>query len=151
MSPLTSVFCCVLTPLKQVLAALAGGRLALHGQPVAKRWTRLAVPAASGDSSMTVLGDAVDLAGWGPGREVLVTSSTFNPEQAETRKIIAVAGAASLGQLQLTLDSPLLWNHGGGHYRYRAVQLSKQARCAFCRGVLVCHSSLVRLWLWRHF
>jgi len=124
----TCTQCVLLCACLQVLAALSGGRLALHAQPVAKRWTRLAVPAAAGDSSITVIGDAVALEGWGPGREVLVTSSTFNPEQAETRRIVAVAGASS-GQLQLTLDSPLLWNHGGGQYRYRTVQLSSSTLC----------------------
>jgi hypothetical protein len=101
----------------QVLAAVSGGRLSLHGQRVTKRWTRLAAPAAPGDTTISVQGDAAVLAGWTAGKEVLITSSTFNPEQAETRRILAVDSTTQPGQLQLTLDAALLWTHGGTESR----------------------------------
>lgn len=101
----------------QVLAAVSGGQIALHGQRVTKRWTRLAAAAAPGNTTISVLGDASTLAGWAAGKEVLITSSTFNPDQAETRRILAVDGTAQPGQLQLTLDAALQWPHGGTESR----------------------------------
>jgi hypothetical protein len=101
----------------QVLAAVSGGRLTLHGLPVPRRWTRLAGPVAAGDSVVTVAGGAPELTGWVSGREVLITSSTFNPEQAERRRILAVDSAAQPGQLQLTLDAALSYYHGGAENR----------------------------------
>lgn len=92
---------------------MAGGRLALHGLPVPKRWTRLAGAVSAGDSVITVVGGPAELPGWAPGKEVLITSSTFNPEQAETRRIVAVDSTTVSGQLQLTLDAGLSWYHGG--------------------------------------
>lgn len=101
----------------QVLAVLSGGRLALHGQPVTKRWTRLAAPAVAGDNTIIIISGADLAAGWTVGKEVLITSSTFNPDQAETRRILAVNRWSLPDQLQLQLDAPLAWNHTGGEYR----------------------------------
>jgi hypothetical protein len=103
--------------LPQVLAAVSGGQLSLHGLLVARRWTRLAVPAAAGSTTITITGNATELAGWDSGKEVLITSSTFNPEQAETRRIVSVSSSAQLGQLQLTLDAPLSWYHAAADCR----------------------------------
>lgn len=113
--PSNTPWCC--PSALQVLAAVSGGRLSLYGQRVTKRWTRLAAPAAPGDIAISVQGDAAVLAGWTAGKEVLITSSTFNPEQAETRRILAVDSTTQAGQLQLTLDAPLLWPHGGTESR----------------------------------
>lgn len=96
---------------------MSGGRLALHGLPVTRRWTRLAGPVAAGDSIITVASGATELTGWVPGREVLITSSTFNSEQAERRRILGVDSAAQPGQLQLTLDAVLSHYHGGAEIR----------------------------------
>jgi hypothetical protein len=96
---------------------VAGGRLSLHGSSIPTRITRLAAPAAAGASNITVDGNSSSLAGWSAGKQVLVTSSTFNPDQVEFRRITAVAPAAERGRLVLVLDSPLVWGHGGGVYR----------------------------------
>jgi hypothetical protein len=68
----------------QVLAVINGGTLSLHGARVSRRWTRLAAPAAAGSASLSVSGAAL---GWAVGQTVVVTSTTFNPDQAEIRKI----------------------------------------------------------------
>ncbi len=62
----------------QVLAAIEG-TIDLHGQPVLKRWTRLASPAAAGDTTIKVA-DPID---WAPGLQIVIASTTFNPLQAE--------------------------------------------------------------------
>lgn len=122
----------------QVLAAVSGGRLSLHGQPVPKRWTRLAVAAYAGSSTMTVMLSPSELAGWIPGREVMITSSTFNPEQVEYRRITAVdagSGGQDAGTLQLTLDAPLTWDHAGDVFRLvcARVWLGVHSACWFAR------------------
>lgn len=102
----------------QVLAVVAGGRLSLHGSSIPTRITRLAAPAAAGSSSITVDGSSSSLAGWAAGKQILVTSTTFNPDQVEFRRIAAVQPAADSSQLVLVLDRPLDWSHGGGVYRW---------------------------------
>jgi hypothetical protein len=105
--------CCSL----QVLAVVAGGRLSLHGSSIPTRITRLAAPAAAGSANLTVDGSSSSLAGWSVGKQILVTSTTFNPDQVEFRRITAVVPAAEGSQLVLVLDSPLAWTHAGGVYR----------------------------------
>uniref|UniRef100_A0A383WCP6 Fibrocystin-L n=1 Tax=Tetradesmus obliquus TaxID=3088 RepID=A0A383WCP6_TETOB len=102
----------------KVLAVVAGGRLSLHGSSIPTRITRLAAPAAAGSSSITVDGSSSSLAGWSVGKQILVTSTTFNPDQVEFRRIAAVQPAADSSQLVLVLDSLLAWSHGGGVYSY---------------------------------
>lgn len=86
------------------LVALGGGRIELHGKPVVKRWTRLATAAAPGDTSITL---AEPNLGWAVGQKVVITSTSWNPWQAEERTIVAVAADGAT----LTLDSPLSWPH----------------------------------------
>eukprot|EP00882_Tetradesmus_deserticola_P028320 GHRQ01031547.1.p1 GENE.GHRQ01031547.1~~GHRQ01031547.1.p1 ORF type:complete len:162 (+),score=36.76 GHRQ01031547.1:705-1190(+) len=101
----------------QVLAVVAGGRLSLHGSSISTRTTRLAAAAAAGSTDLTVEGNSSTLAGWSVGKQILVTSTTFNPDQVEFRRIIAAQPDAASGQLVLTLDSPLAWGHHGGVFR----------------------------------
>lgn len=101
----------------QVLAVVGGGRLSLHGSSTPTRITRLAAPAAAGATSLTVEGNSSSLAGWSVGRQILVTSSTFNPDQVEFRRITAAVPASEGGRLVLTLDSALTWGHRGGLFR----------------------------------
>jgi hypothetical protein len=102
----------------QVLAVVAGGRLSLRGSSIPTRITRLAAPAAANSTNITVDGSSSSsLAGWSVGKQILVTSTTFNPDQVEFRHIAAVQPAADSSQLVLVLDRPLSWNHGGGVYR----------------------------------
>jgi hypothetical protein len=99
-----------------MLAVVAGGRLSLHSSSI-PCITRLAAPAAAGSTNLTVDGNSSSLAGWSAGKQVLVTSTTFNPDQVEFRRIAAVVPSAATGQLVLVLDTPLAWGHGRGVYR----------------------------------
>jgi hypothetical protein len=99
-----------LVDLLQTLAAIPGGTISLHGQPLTQRWTRLAATAAAGTRSLTLVDSS--LPGWTVGRRVLVTSSSYNPWQYEIANISAV-GTNAGGQVVLTLASQLLWRHTG--------------------------------------
>jgi hypothetical protein len=96
--------------LLQTLAAIQGGFISLHGQPLTQRWTRLAATAAAGTRTLTLADTS--LPGWTPGRRVLVTSSSYNPWQYEIANISSVATNAG-GQVVLTLASSLSWRHAG--------------------------------------
>lgn len=87
------------------LAAVGGGRIDLHGTPVARRWTRLAATAPAGATTITL---AQGNLGWPVGSKVLITSTSWNPWQAEVRTITAVSGTDGT---VLTLDEPLVAPH----------------------------------------
>jgi hypothetical protein len=97
---------------------VSGGRLSLHGSSIPSRITRLAAPAAAGATNITVDGSSSSsMAGWSIGNQILITSSSFNPDQVEFRRIAAVVPAAEAGRAVLLLDRPLNWSHSGGVYR----------------------------------
>ena len=92
-----------LIPGAKVLAAIKGGNLNLHGRRHTARWTRLASTAETGSQSLQ-LSEAVD---WPPGSQVVVSSSSFNPDQAE---VVTVAEVAAEGFL-LLLETSLAHTH----------------------------------------
>lgn len=98
----------------QVLAALNGGRIDLHGIPVTKRWTRLSASAAANASELLLADSQL---GWRAGQRLLVASTTFNPSQAEIRQITAVEETAE-GITRVTLDLPLTHAHTAKLKRY---------------------------------
>lgn len=73
-----------------------GGTLSLHGTSVGAGWSRLAAPAASGDTKITL----TDAAAWPVGSEIGILGATY-ADAHEIRVIEAVDGA------ELTLDAPL--------------------------------------------
>ncbi|HTK60112.1 MAG TPA: hypothetical protein VL283_02805, partial [Candidatus Baltobacteraceae bacterium] len=77
-----------------------GGLLSLHGAPVGKAWSKLSIPAGSGDAEITL--DAP--VAWPVGSEIAILGATYE-DTHETRKIKAVQGAV------LTLDAPLAAEH----------------------------------------
>jgi cell migration-inducing and hyaluronan-binding protein len=79
-----------------------GGTLELHGGRT-NAWTKLASTAKAGSSRIEVL----DARGWRPGDTIVLTSTDFDPHQAEKRTVTAVSGNA------LTLDKPLDYMHFG--------------------------------------
>lgn len=90
----------------QVLAAVSGGRIDLHGTRVAQRWTRLAAgaPAAVGATSLTLAHGGL---GWQAGQDIVVTSSTYNWQNAEVRTLTAVSPDGAT----LSFAAPLLYLH----------------------------------------
>jgi len=72
------------------------GVIDIHGKPRSKTFTLLANSANAGDSLITVM-DTVD---WQVGELIVIASSDFDMNQAETRYITAV----SEDQMTLTLD-----------------------------------------------
>ena len=92
----------------KVLAAFGGGKIDLFGLPVQRRWTKLTATATAASTTLIVDGDPL---GWSVGQQLLVTSSSWNPWQAETHTIAALAPGAAAGTTSLTLDSPLAYDH----------------------------------------
>ena len=117
---------------KESLPAIVccGGRMDLHGAPLACTWTRLAAPAAKGDPTLAVL-DSIE--GWRAGDKIIVTAtvrqnkrlktfrtSTRDSTQTEERTIKAVEGRT------ITLDRPLLYDHAAdGAFRADVANLSR--------------------------
>jgi len=79
------------------------GRLEMHGKPRDFTWTMLSTTAEAGATEITLM-DAVD---WVIGEELVIASTDFDMNQAETRHITAV----SLNRKTLTLDKPLKYLH----------------------------------------
>jgi cell migration-inducing and hyaluronan-binding protein len=78
------------------------GTLSLHGDRT-NSWTKLAATAKAGSARITVL----SAAGWRKGDRIVLASTDFDPAQAETRTVAAIAGNA------VTLDKPLNYMHFG--------------------------------------
>ena len=64
------------------------GQLILHGSPPAQAWTFLDSNVNPGDSSLTVT-DTVD---WKVGDRIVITSTSYEPLEAETFQIAAISG-----------------------------------------------------------
>lgn len=79
------------------------GFLWMHGRPKEVYWTRLAATAEAGDRSL-ILAEYVD---WNVGDEIVVTSTTVEPQQTE--KFI-ITGISQNGK-NLTLGSALQYKH----------------------------------------
>jgi hypothetical protein len=79
------------------LGAMAGGRIDLHGEPGVVSWTQLTGPHATGTSTLEVL----DATGWRVDDEIVVATGSPEPDEAEVRRIVAIAGQ------RVTLDAPL--------------------------------------------
>lgn len=117
-----------------MLAAISGGRIDLHGVPVAKRWTRLAAAAAANSSELLLAGANL---GWRAGQRVLVTSTTFNPQQAEVR-LVTVAAEQVDGTTRLTLDAPLSYNHTAKLKTYKGEASHSSSSATTAIAVLHC-------------
>ncbi|XP_078678329.1 fibrocystin-L-like [Branchiostoma floridae x Branchiostoma belcheri] len=81
------------------------GRLDLHGSHHLVTWTRLSSTFAAGNNKIRVR-DEVD---WRPGDEIVVTSTSYDPHQAETFSIRKVGN----DRRTLYLDKPLQHTHLG--------------------------------------
>lgn len=79
------------------------GFMWLHGKPKSVCWTKLGVTAEIGDRHLT-LKEPVD---WTVGDEIVISSTTVEPVQAEKVRIAAI----SPDRLNLTLDVPLQFKH----------------------------------------
>lgn len=79
------------------------GFLWLHGRPKTVCWTKLAVTAEAGDQFL-ILVEPVD---WAVGDEIVVTSTTVEPQQTEKFFITAI----SQDNRNLTLNTPLRYKH----------------------------------------
>lgn len=84
-------------------AIAAFGFLWLHGRPKAISWTKLSVTAEVGDVYL-ILVEAVD---WNVGDEIVLTSTTVEPQQTEKFFIMAI----SQDRQNLTLSAPLQYKH----------------------------------------
>ncbi|KAL6745015.1 hypothetical protein V8C86DRAFT_3125351 [Haematococcus lacustris] len=93
-----------LPPGAKMLALTGGGRLSLWGQPAGQRWLKLA--AATSNNTLLL---SSPMHRWAVGQSVVVTSSTYNMQQAE----VATIAGISPDRLTLTLTSPLAYAHEG--------------------------------------
>eukprot|EP00899_Mesostigma_viride_P025002 jgi/Mesvir1/5687/Mv15702-RA.1 len=85
--------------------AVRRGTVDAHGLPKTPSWTSLSANAAAGATSLT-LSEPVN---WAVGDEVVVTASSYLPEEAEVRVITGVEA----GGTRLRLDQPLEFSHLG--------------------------------------
>ncbi len=90
----------------------ANARADFHGAPKPKVWTKLAQDANAGSSEI-VLKDTPT--GWRTGDKLLITPSSENPDQWETKSISAISGN------KITLNSPLLFAHKGSLHAFNKV------------------------------
>uniref|UniRef100_A0A667X934 PKHD1 like 1, tandem duplicate 2 n=1 Tax=Myripristis murdjan TaxID=586833 RepID=A0A667X934_9TELE len=81
------------------------GTLELYGQPHDVYHTKLAATAPAGSDTLT-LREPVD---WQVGDEIVISTTSYNAWETETRQITAVSGNA----LTLTLNQPLIHTHVG--------------------------------------
>ncbi|XP_066572050.1 PKHD1 like 1, tandem duplicate 1 isoform X2 [Amia ocellicauda] len=92
------------------------GVLELHGLPRSVYHTKLANTAPAGSSIIT-LKDAVD---WKVGDEIVITTTSYDPWQTETRKIAMISED---GQ-SLTLNKSLSYSHAGENFNVTGGQQS---------------------------
>jgi G8 domain-containing protein len=81
---------------------MMGGTLSLHGNRT-NAWTKLSKTADAGSTSIEVL----NAAGWRAGDEIVLSSTDFDPRQAERRTIASIKGNT------ITLDKKLDYMHFG--------------------------------------
>jgi hypothetical protein len=86
------------------LMVRAGGSLELFGESETS-WTQLDATALAGSTSVTFKEEVT----WDIGDEIVIASTTFDMNQAETREIVAV----SPDRKTVTLDAPLNHSHYG--------------------------------------
>ncbi|HVM18431.1 MAG TPA: G8 domain-containing protein [Egibacteraceae bacterium] len=101
----------------QVMAAMGGGVIDLHGarRPVA--WSRLARNAPAGARRITVQSTK----GWRAGDRIVVASTDNTPDHAEERMVAAVDGRV------VTLDRPLRHTHWGRTQRIAGRRIPQRA------------------------
>jgi cell surface hyaluronidase len=100
----------------RVLGVMDGGTLVMVGQ---KRisWTKLNATANKGDRTIT-LAKTVD---WQAGDSIVIASTDFAYDQAETFKIQSISGTT------VTLDKPLQYMHYGGVQTYNGKRVDQRA------------------------
>ena len=90
------------------------GEIELEGREAQLPWTKLASTAAAGSTVVTVNGNAKE-GGWRVGDDVVVSTSSFSPAEAETRTISAIAdavtSAAGVTTSEVTFGSALSHAH----------------------------------------
>ncbi|TWT85706.1 G8 domain protein [Posidoniimonas polymericola] len=117
-----------------------GGRMELHGAPLAKTWVKLQRGAETGDNRVAVDQPVAD---WRVGDRVIVTSTTrqrnrrgrsgaflddafFDGAQTEVRTITKIGGRDFTGGYPITLDRPLTHDHyAEGAFRAEVANLSR--------------------------
>lgn len=91
------------------------GTLDIHGASTLRTWTRLR-STANADKSTIRLKKKVD---WPVGSQIVIASTSYNPEEAEVRTITDVGPKGK----KITLDSPLEFRHYGEGKQFAEVGL----------------------------
>jgi len=91
------------------------GEVDMEGRAVVLPWTKLALTASAGDTSITIQGDA-SAGGWRTGDEIAISTSSFRPEEAETRTIASIASSSEASDssglvTEITLTEALSFSH----------------------------------------
>ncbi|MBN9521853.1 G8 domain-containing protein [bacterium] len=99
-----------------------GGRMDLHGQPVARPWVKLGATAKAGDTTVTL---AEPAAGWKVGDRVIVTGTNTHGV-AKTRSVTEERTITAIDGTRVTFAEPLAMTHlGDGDYRGEVANLSR--------------------------
>ncbi len=98
-----------------------GGRMDLHGQPVARAWVKLGATAKAGDTAVTL----AEPAGWKVGDRVIVTGTNTHGA-AKTRSATEERTVTAVDDTRVTFAEPLTMQHlGDGDYRGEVANLSR--------------------------
>lgn len=85
------------------------GRLELYGKPRQTRWTRLKAPAVKGTPWIETVDDVVTNGDWVAGDQIVLSSTSHDPFDAERATIAAVFPSTG----SILLQAPLQFNHFG--------------------------------------
>jgi hypothetical protein len=107
-----------------------GGRMDLHGAPLARTWVKLGDTARKGDAAVTC---DEPVPGWRPGDHLIITATQPVPGGTRHRPGVAHRAAyteertaRALDGTRITLDRPLEFEHQGtGEYRAEVADLSR--------------------------
>ena len=100
------------------LCAMGGGQLQIYGEDRLS-WTKLSASAAVGETKLALL----EAGGWRAGEKIVIASSSFNPEEAETANIKSVSSDGKT----LTLETGLKYAHYGQLQTFDGKSLDERA------------------------
>lgn len=105
---------------KKVIIVYGSGIWSAHAVGRTPTWTQVSASISAGDTSLTV-SVPVD---WKVGDEILITSTDFNGEQSERRRIQSITGQT------ITFNEPLVFGHFGEILNYAGTAVDMRAEVA---------------------
>ena len=79
--------------------------MSIFGKPVLKTWTRLSESAMNGSTQLQLIGP--EYPNWASGDQIIISSSSYEPSEAEVRTISTISESSGV----VTLTEPLNYDH----------------------------------------